>query len=164
MKSCTPLWREAHFKVKMCKTQHVRTTLGRSTAPHYTTTTPTHNYNYNYSYSTQHYLDYTTLQLQLQLRYITLHYTAYTRLHYSYNQNYNCITLYYTTLDYTTLYYTTDATLQYTTLHYTTLYSCSTPQLQLQVQLQRDYINYTAPRYTTKTTTALHHTTSSNCG
>ena len=29
-KKCTPLWREAHFQVKMCKTHHVRTTFGRS--------------------------------------------------------------------------------------------------------------------------------------
>ena len=28
MKNCTPLWREAHFEVKMCKTPGVRTTFG----------------------------------------------------------------------------------------------------------------------------------------
>ena len=28
MKNCTPLWREAHSKVKMCKTHHSRTTFG----------------------------------------------------------------------------------------------------------------------------------------
>ena len=28
MKNCTPLWREAHFEVKMYKTQHSRTTFG----------------------------------------------------------------------------------------------------------------------------------------
>ena len=28
MINCTPLWREAHFQVKMCKTPHVRTTFG----------------------------------------------------------------------------------------------------------------------------------------
>ena len=27
-KKCTPLWREAHFEVKMSKTHHVRTTFG----------------------------------------------------------------------------------------------------------------------------------------
>ena len=27
-KKCTPLWREAHFQVKMCKTHHCRTTFG----------------------------------------------------------------------------------------------------------------------------------------
>ena len=29
-KKCTPLWREAHFRVKMLKTPRVRTTFGRS--------------------------------------------------------------------------------------------------------------------------------------
>ena len=29
-KKCTPLWREAHFEVKMYKAHHVRTTFGRS--------------------------------------------------------------------------------------------------------------------------------------
>ena len=29
-KKCTPLWREAHFEVKMLKTRYVRTTFGRS--------------------------------------------------------------------------------------------------------------------------------------
>ena len=29
-KNCTPLWREAHFEVKMYKTHHVQTTFGRS--------------------------------------------------------------------------------------------------------------------------------------
>ena len=28
MKNCTPLWREAHFQVKMCKTPQLRTTFG----------------------------------------------------------------------------------------------------------------------------------------
>jgi hypothetical protein len=31
-KRCTPFWREAHFKVKMCKTPHARTTLGSDVA------------------------------------------------------------------------------------------------------------------------------------
>jgi len=28
LKNCTPLWREAHFQVKMCKTHHARSTFG----------------------------------------------------------------------------------------------------------------------------------------
>ena len=28
MKSCTPVWREAHFQAKMCKTHHAQTTFG----------------------------------------------------------------------------------------------------------------------------------------
>ena len=70
-KKCTPLWREAHFQVKMLKTR-VRTTFGGSdiASLHYTT----------WHYTTLHYtaLHYTTLHyttLQLQLHSTTLHYT-----------------------------------------------------------------------------------------
>ena len=80
---CTPLWREAHFEVKMLKTHHVQTTFGSCDV------------------ATLHS---TTLQLQLHndtplhsttLNYTTLHYTT---LHST--------TLHYTTLHYTTLHYT----------------------------------------------------------
>ena len=108
-KKCMPLWREAHFQVKMYKTHQVRTTFGssdvekvhavvaRSTFPsqnvHYTTLPST----------TLHYitLHYTPLQLQVQLHnYIPLHSTTlnYTTLHY--------ITLHYIPLHYITLHYT----------------------------------------------------------
>ena len=70
LKKCTPLWREAHFEVKMYKTLGDRSTFGGSdvaslhyTTLHYTTLhyTPQH-YNYNYT-TTLHYnkLHYTTL-------------------------------------------------------------------------------------------------------
>ena len=89
-KKCTPLWREAHFEVKMLKTLGFWTTFGRSdvallrfATPHYTTL----------HYTTFHYttLHYTTLQLQLH-NYTPLHSTElnYTTLHY--------ITLHYTPL------------------------------------------------------------------
>ena len=56
-KKCTPLWRKAHFEVKMYKTPHVRATFGGSDVAslHYTTLQDLH---------------YTTLQ------YTTLHYTT----------------------------------------------------------------------------------------
>ena len=128
LKKCTPLWREAHFEVKMYKTHQCRTTFGGSDVAslHYTT----------WHYTTLHYtalhyttLHYTTLQLQLQLHNYTplhsttLHYTKshYTTLHYT--------TLHYTTLHYITLHYTT---FHYTSLHYTTLHS-TTLQLQLRI-------------------------------
>ena len=73
-KKCTPLWREAHFKVKMLKTPGAQTTFGGSDVAslHYTT------------------LHYTTLH-SATLHYITLHYTP---------QHYN----YTTTLHYTPLH------------------------------------------------------------
>ena len=122
-KKCTPLWRQAHFEVKMLKTLGVRTTFGGSdvVSLHYTTL----------HYTTLHYTHYTTGH------YTTLHYTNshYTSLHYT--------TLHDTTLRPTTLPSTTrrstslqlqlqlqlhnctplhSTTLNYTTLHYTTLH------------------------------------------
>ena len=140
-KKCTPLWREAHFEVKMLKTPHVRTifeswdvqkvhaVVARSsqkwakregfvafsttttTTPHYTPIVTLH-YNYNYTFTTFYYTP--------------LHYTAlnYTQLHYT---TLHYITVHYTSLHYTTLHYTT---LPSTTLHYITLHS-RTLQLQL---------------------------------
>jgi len=95
-KKCTPLWREAHFEVKMLKAPHVHTTFGRSDVVscfnynHTRHSTPRH-YNYNYA---------------------TLHYTILITSHFT--------TLHHTPLHYTALHYTT---LHYTTLHYTTLHS-----------------------------------------
>ena len=118
-KKCTPLWREAHFQVKMYKTPHVRATVGGSDVAslHYTTL----------HYTTLHYtaLHYTTLHntTTTQLHSTTLHYT---KSHYT--------TLHYTPLHYTTLHYTA---FHYTSLHYTTLHSTT---LQLH--------NYTPLQYT----------------
>ena len=58
-KKCTPLWREAHFEVKMLKTPGVRTTFGGSDVASLRFTT----------------LHYTTLHYT-KLHYITLHYTT----------------------------------------------------------------------------------------
>ena len=94
-KKCTPLWREAHFEVKMYKTPEVRTTFGGS--------------------------DVASLRFA-SLHYITLHYTTlhYTKLHYT---TLHYTTLRYTTLHYTTLHHTTFhyTSLHSTTLHSTTL-------------------------------------------
>ena len=150
-KKCTPLWREAHFEVKMLKTPGLRTTFGGSDVAslHYTTLHYT-----TLHYTTLHYttLHYTTLQLQLH-NYTPLHSTTlnYTTLHY--------ITLHYTPLHYTTLHYTA---LPSTTLHYITLHS-TTPQLQLQLNnctpLQYTPLHSTTLNYTTLHYTALHSTT-----
>ena len=107
-KKCTPLWREAHFQVKMYKTHHSRTTFGssdvekvhavvaRSTFPSQNvqnTTCSRHFWRFRCRFASLHYI---TLQLQLQLRlhnYTPLHSTTrnYTTLHY--------ITLHYITLN-----------------------------------------------------------------
>ena len=164
-KKCTPLWREAHFEVKMLKALGVWTTFGGSdvsslrfttidgitlhytplhyTTLHNTTTTTTQLHSTTPNYTTLHYTP---------LRYITLHYTTF---HYTW--------LHYTTLHYTTLHYTTTPTAQlhsttqhYTTLHYlplhlTTLHYITLHSTTLQLQLH----NYTTTLHYTK----LHYTT-----
>ena len=147
-KKCTPLWRGAHFEVKMLKTLGVRTrtTFGGSdvaslhyTTLHYTTLHSTTLQDITLHYTPVHSttLNYTTPRY-ITLRYAPLHYTT---LHH--------ITLHYTTLHYTTLHYTT---LSSTTLHslpYTTLHSIT---LQLQLQLH----NYTPLHSATLHYTPLH--------
>ena len=158
-KKCTPLWREAHFEVKMYKTLGVRTTFGGSDVAslrfgslHYTI------HSTKLQYITLHS---TTLQLQLQNYTSTLHYTP---LHYL---NYNTlrhITLHSTTLHYITPHYT----LHYTTLHYTTLYTPHTTvhyttlhstTLQLQLQNYTTTLHYTPLHTATLNYTTLHYTT-----
>ena len=142
LKKCTPLWREAHFEVKMYKKLGVRTTFGGSDVAslrfgslHYTTHSTT------LQYITLHS---TTLQLQLQNYTTTLHYTP---LHYI---NYNTlrhITLHSTTLHDITLHYT----LHHTTLHYITLhYTLHT--------LQYITLHYTPQHYNYNYRTTLHYT------
>ena len=165
-KKCTPLWREAHFEVKMLKTPGFRTPFGGSDVAslHYTTLHYT-----TLHYTALHYttLHYTTLQLQLHnytplrsttlnhttLHYITLHYTPlhYTTLHYT------TLPLHFTTLHYTTLHYTK---LHYTTLHYTTLHSTTLHYITLHyTTFHYTSLHYTTLHYTTTTNTQLHSTT-----
>ena len=123
-KKCTPLWREAHVGVKMCKTLGVRTTFGGSDVA-----SP---------------LRFTTLH------YVTLHHTPlyYTTLHYTpqhYNYNYTT-RLHSTTLNFTTLHYTT---LRSTTLHYIKLHYTPLHYITLHYAPQRYNYNYTTtPHYT----------------
>ena len=133
-KKRTPLWREAHFEVKMYKTLGVRTTFGgsdvaslRFASGHYTTLyTPLH-------YSTLHYT--------------TLHNTTATT-----TELHNYIPLHSTTLNYNTLrHITLHSTTLYTPLHYTTLHNTTTTTTELH--------NYTPLHSTTHRYTKLHYTT-----
>ena len=89
-KKCTPLWREAHFEVKMLKTPGVRTTIGGWDVEKVHAVVA--------SRCTKHKGFGPLLEVQMSLRFKTLHYR----------------TLHYTTLQYTTLHY---ITLQYTPLY-----------------------------------------------
>ena len=135
LKTCTLLWREAHFEVKMYKTPHVRATFGGSDVVSrgkrkelWTLSKVSKTwgfcgiFNYKHHYTTLHSntLHYTTTTTTpwLHSTYTPLHYTAlnYTQIH---SITLHLTTLHYTTLHYTTLHYTT---LHYTTFHYTTLH------------------------------------------
>ena len=104
-KKCTPLWREAHFEVKMLKTPGVRTTFGGSDVE------KVHAIVARSTFRSQNVKKHQgfgpLLEVQMSLRFASLHYTTlhYTPLHYTplhyitqhYNYNYN----YTTTLHYT---------------------------------------------------------------
>ena len=64
---CTPLWREAHFQVKMLKPPHVRTTFGRSITLHCTRLTT-----YYTNYITLRYTTLTTTTATTTLLYTLL--------------------------------------------------------------------------------------------
>ena len=151
-KKCTPLWREAHFQVKMYKTPHVRATFGGSDVEkvHAVVARSTfRSQNVEDTRGSDHFWRFRCRFASLH--YTTLHYTTlhYTKLHYT--------TLHYTTLHYTTLHYTA---LPSTTLHYITLHS-TTLQLQLHnyTPLQYTPLHSTTLNYTTLHYTTLHYTT-----
>ena len=170
-KKCTPLWREAHFEVKMFKTHHVRTTFGgwdvekvhavvaRSTFRSQnvqSTRGSDHFWKFRCRFASLHYitLHYTPLHYRTlhytTLQYATLHSSTlhYTKLHYT---TFHYTTLRSTTLHYATLHYTTShyTTFHYTTLHYTTLSSTTLHYLTL---------HYTPLHYNYNYTTTLHYT------
>ena len=110
LEKCTPLWREAHFQVKMYKAPHVRATFGGSDVEkvHAAVARSTfRSRNVKNTRVSDHFL-------RFRCRFPSLHYTT---LHYT--------TLHYTTLHYTTLRYTTTTTTQlqlHNYIHYTPLH------------------------------------------
>ena len=109
LKKCTPLWREAHFQVKMYKTPHVRATFGSSDVEkvHAVVARSTfRSQNVQNTRGSDHFW-------RFRCRFASLHYTTlhYTTLHYT--------TLHYTTLRYITQHYNYNYT---TTLHYNPLH------------------------------------------
>ena len=146
-KKCTPLWREAHFEVKMYKTPHVRATFGGSDVEKVYAVVARSTFRSENVQNTRGSvrfwrfrcrfaasLHYTTLRYitphSTILHYITLHYTPQ---HYNYNYT---TRLHSTTLNFTTLHY---IKLHYTPLHYITLH-------------------YAPQHYNYNYTTTLHYT------
>ena len=118
LKKCTPLWREAHFQVKMYKTHHARTTFGGSDVEKVHAVVARRTFrsqNVQNTRGSDHFWGF-------RCRFASIHYTTghYTTLHYTpQHYNYTTTQLHSTTLHYTNLHYTT---LNYTTLHYITLH------------------------------------------
>ena len=175
-KKCTPLWREAHFEVKMYKTLHVRATFGGSDVEkvHAVVARSTfRSQNVQNTTCSRHFWRFgcrksvrragaknvwkskcTKHQVRTTFGGSDVASLRFTRLHY--------ITLHYTPLHYTTLHYTPlrynynytplhSTTLHYTKLHYTTL--------QHNTTLHYTTLHYTTLHYTTFHYTSLHSTT-----
>ena len=124
-KKCTPLWREAHFQVKMYQTPHVRATFGGSDVEKVHAVVARSTFRSEHVQNTRgsdHFWRF-RCRFAASLHYTTLHYTTltlhYTTLHYTTLHNTTTTQLDYTPLHSTTLNFTT---LHYTTLHYTTLH------------------------------------------
>ena len=157
-KECTPLWREAHFEVKMLKTQGVRTTFWRFRCRKSARRCGAKHISKSKVQKTEGYGALFDIQMLLRVAgardcapcqksakredFVAFSTTTTTTPHYTPNTLHS-ITLHYTTLHYTTFHYTT---LHYTTLHYL-------PPLH--------YIplHYTTLHYTTLPSTTLHYTT-----
>ena len=130
-KKCTPLWREAHFEVKMYKTHHARTTFGSSDVEKVHAVVARSTFRSQNVKNTRRSDHFWRFRCPFaSLHYTTLHTLHYTTFHYT-SQHYTTTTstttttqLHSTTLNYSTLHYITlhSTTLHYTTLHYTRLH------------------------------------------
>ena len=168
-KKCTPLWREAHFEVKMCKAHHSRTTFGSCDVEKVHAVVARSTFRSQNVQSTPGSDHFWRFRCRFaSLHYITLHYTPlhYAPLHYTTLHNttttttqLHSTTLHYTKLHYTTLHYTTlhSTTLHYTTLHYLPLHFTTLHYTPLQLQLQLH--NYTPLQYSPLHSTTLNYTT-----
>ena len=172
-KKCTPLWREGHFKVKMYKTHHVRTTVGGSDVGkvHAVVARSTfRSENVQNTTCSRHFWKFRCGKSARRCGAKHMSKWKCTKHHSSDVEKVHAVVARSTcrsqnvkntrgsdhfwrfrcrfaSLHYNTLHYTT---LHYTTLHYTTLHS-TTLQLKLH--------NYTPPHCTTLHYTKLHYTT-----
>ena len=171
-KKCTPLWREAHFQVKMYKTLHVRATFGGSDVEKVHAVVARSTFRSENVQNTRVSDNFWRFRCRFTtLHYVTLHHTPlyYTTLHYTTLHNTTTTTtqldytpLRSTTLNFTTLHYTT---LRSTTLHYIKLHYTPLHYITLHYAPQHYNYNYTTTlhyaklHYTTLPYTTLHYTT-----
>ena len=126
-KKCTPLWREAHFQVKMYKTLHVRATFGGSDVEKVHAGVARSTFRSQNVQSTTCSCHFWRFRCRKSARCCGAKHISKSKCtkHYMFAPLFGASDV--TSLHYTTLHYTT---LHYTTLHYTTLDS-TTLQLQL---------------------------------
>ena len=172
-KKCTPLWREAHFEVNMCKTLQLRSifrscdvekvhaVVARSTfrSQNVKSTTCSHRFwtfRCRFAWQAQGTVD-LVKKCAKREGFVTFSTTTtttphYTPIHYTTTITTTAPSLHSTTLHPTTLHYTTlhSITLNYTQLHYTTLHYTT---------LHYTTLHYTTLHYTTFHYTSLHYTT-----
>ena len=179
-KKCTPLWREAHFQVKMYKAHHGRTTFGswdvekvhavvaRSTFPSenvQNTTWSDHFWKLRCRKSASHGRReglWTLSKVSKTWGFCSIfnyihHYTTLHSNTLHYTTTTTTPSLHSTTLHYTPLHYTA---LNYTQLHYTTLqYTTLHPTTLHNTTLHYTTLHYTTLHYTTLPSTTLHYAT-----
>ena len=157
-KKCTPLWREAHFQVKMYKTPHVRATFGGSDVE------KVHAVVAQSTFPSQN-VQNTTCSCQFwrfgcwksARRCGAKHISKWKcTKHKGFGPGSDVASpLRFTTLHYVTLHHTP---LYYTTLHYTTLHNTTTTTTQLDyTPLHSTTLNLTTLHYTTLRSTTLHY-------
>ena len=156
-KKCTPLWREAHFEVKVFQTLCVRTTFGRSEFVSRgrrkglcTFSKVSKTWGFCIAFST------TTTTTP---HYTPIHYATTTATPSLHSTTLHSTTLNYTQLHYTTLHYTTLSTFIYTPLHYITLHYTPLHSTTLQLQLHSTTLHSTTRHYTTLHYIPLHSST-----
>ena len=185
MKNCTPLWPEAHFQDKMCKTHQRRTTFGscdveKVHAVVARSTVSDHFWKLRCRKSARrcgakHISKSTCLKTPRvrttfggsdveKVHAIVARSTFRSQNVKSTRGSLRFASLHYTTLHYTTLHCTTlhyitlrYTTFHYTSLHYTTLHSTTLHSTRLQLQLELH--NYTPLHSTTLNYTTLHYIT-----
>ena len=172
-KKCTPLWREAHFEVNMCKTLQLRSifrscdvekvhaVVARSTfrSQNVKSTTCSHRFwtfRCRFAWQAQGTVD-LVKKCAKREGFVTFSTTTtttphYTPIHYTTTITTTAPSLHSTTLHPTTLHYTTlhSITLNYTQLHYTTLHYTT---------LHYTTLHYITLHYITLPSTTLHYIT-----
>ena len=171
MKKCTPLWREAHFQVKMYKTLQPRNAFGSWDVGKVHAVVARSTFRSQNVQNTRGSDTFGGSDVASRGRHKGL--CTWSKMRnawgfcsiFNYNHHYTTLhsnTLHSVTLNYTQLHYTT---LHYTTLHYTTLPSTTLHYLPLHyitlhyTTLQYTTLHYTTLRYTTLPSTTLHYIT-----